>query len=184
MTGLGALRLGLVALFCAVAMPAIGQERSIPPQVLTISTERLFVETAFGDRLTSLIEEDARALARENRQIEAELTAEERELTEQRPTVPVAEFQVLAEAFDAKVQRIRAEQDAKSRDIQTKRDAGRQQFLSDIIPILSEIVRERGALVILDRRDVFLSADSVDITDEAIRRINAALGDGSAAEGD
>ena len=32
---------------------------------------------------------------------------------------------------------------------------------------------ERGALIVLDRRDVFLSADRIDITDEAIERVNA-----------
>ena len=43
-----------------------------------------------------------------------------------------------------------------------------------IAALISEIVRERGALIVLDRRDVFLSADRIDITDDAIARINAA----------
>jgi Skp family chaperone for outer membrane proteins len=45
------------------------------------------------------------------------------------------------------------------------------------------VVRERNAAVILDRRNVFLSAESVDITQEAIERIDAQLGDGTGAEG-
>ncbi len=42
------------------------------------------------------------------------------------------------------------------------------------MPVLSDLVRERGAVVVLDRRDVFLSADAIDITDEAIARLNTA----------
>ena len=47
-------------------------------------------------------------------------------------------------------------------------------IFNDIAALISEIVRERGALIVLDRRDVFLSADRIDITDDAIARINAA----------
>jgi hypothetical protein len=90
----------------------------------------------------------------------------------------VAEFRALADAFDEKVQRIRTEQDAKARELQELREQQRQTFLRRISPILAEIVRERGALAVLGRRTVLLSADSIDITDEAISRINAALDGG------
>ena len=36
-------------------------------------------------------------------------------------------------------------------------------------------MRERGAVIVLDLRDVFLSADQIDITEEAIERVNATL---------
>ena len=41
--------------------------------------------------------------------------------------------------------------------------------------IISEIVRDKGAVVVIDRRDVFLSADRIDITDEAIELVNETL---------
>lgn len=163
----------VAALFVAQAAPA--QQSA---QVLTIDQDRLFAETDFGDRVAASLAEEANALSTENRRIEAELTVEERELTELRPTLSLEEFQALANAFDEKVQQIRIEQDAKSRELQAKTEERRQQFFTQIVPILGQIVRERGALVIMNRRDVFLSADSIDITDEAISRINASLGDG------
>lgn len=163
----------VAALFVAQAAPA--QQSA---QVLTIDQDRLFAETDFGDRVAASLAEEANALSTENRRIEAELTVEERELTELRPTLSLEEFQALANAFDEKVQQIRIEQDAKSRELQAKTEERRQQFFTQIVPILGQIVRERGALVIMNRRDVFLSADSIDITEEAISRINASLGDG------
>jgi len=94
-------------------------------------------------------------------------------LTDQRASLPPDEFRALADEFDTDVQRIRAEQDEKARLITRERETARQQFVGDAAGIISGIVRERGALVVLDRRDVFLSADRIDITDEAIERINA-----------
>ena len=155
--------------------PILAQEAAlnVPPPILTIDQDRLFTETRVGAEATSQLEADAAALARENAEIEAGLIERERQLTERRPTLPPEEFRALADAFDADVQRVRGEQDEKARALNRAREAARQSFFSGIGSIISDIVRERGALVVLDRRDVFLSADRIDITDEAIARINA-----------
>lgn len=170
-----------------VAGRAAGQQTQaleLPPPVLTVDGERLFSGSAFGRRVAAEVEQAARDLAAENREIEAALRAEESDLTTRRATLAPEEFRALANAFDEKVQRIRAEQDDKERAITQMRDKGREELLGRIAPILSDIVRERGSLVVLDRRDVFLSADSIDITDEAIRRIDAAMGDEPGATSD
>ncbi len=146
---------------------------NIPPPVLTIDQDRLFAETRPGATISDELEAQARALADENARIEAELVERERKLTEDRPNIEPATFRELADAFDAEVQRIRAEQDQKAREINRAREAARQRFFNEIAGVISDIVRERGALIVLDRRDVFLSADRIDITDEAIERVNA-----------
>lgn len=147
---------------------------NLPPPILTIDQDRLVAETIAGAQIADELEARAAALADENARIEAELVERERELTELRPDLTAEEFRRLADLFDADVQRIRAEQDEKAREINLARDEARQAFLNEAASIISAIVRERRALVVLDRRDVFLSADSIDITDEAVRRINAA----------
>lgn len=153
-------------------------QEAAPSPILVIDQERLLEESAFGVALRARLEDAARALAAENRQIEADLGAEERELTERRPTLPVEEFRALADEFDAKVQRLREEQDAKSDALTQMSDEGRRQFFSLLAPVLSGVLRERGAVLLIDRRNAILSADSIDITDEAIARIDAAIGTG------
>ena len=140
--------------------------------VLVIDQDRLFSETQLGARAQEELEASAQELANENQRIEAELIARERELTELRPTLPPEEFRELADEFDARVERIRTEQDEKARDLNRARDDARQAFFQDVAGIISGIVREKGAVVVIDRRDVFLSADRIDITDEAIERVN------------
>lgn len=149
--------------------------------VLVIRQDRLFGTSAFGKASQARLDAASAALIAENRRIEGELEAEERALTDRRATLPTAEFRVLADAFDEKVERICAEQDAKSRELARSRDEDRQRFIESALPVLAELLRDRGAAVIIDQQAVFLSIDTVDITDEAVARIDARIGDGSGA---
>lgn len=150
--------------------------------ILTIDSDRLFLESAWGQRLIAQVQADTEAFNAENRQLEAALTEEERSLTERRPTMEVEDFRAEAEAFDTKVQAIRAAQDAKQRNLQQTLNQGREGFLNEATPILARLMLESGAAVIVDRRSVILSAGAIDITDAAIDAIDAAIGDGSALQ--
>lgn len=170
----------LVAMM-AVAMhlasfPVAAQDvLQVLPPVLILDQERLFESSAIAVRISEEAERRTAALDRENRRIDAELVKEELGLTERRASLDPNEFRRLADEFHEKVQAIRAEQDAKTVELQRFRNEDRQEFLVRIRPILTEIARERGAIVVLDRRSVLLSAESIDITDEAIWRINEAF---------
>ena len=169
-----------------VAFPTLAQDQTDLPlgqlrsPVLIIDTERVFAESLFGLRIAAQVQADSEALVTENRRIEAALTEEERSLTVRRPTMTVEAFRTEADAFDERVQGIRRAQDAKQRALQDGIVTGRDQFLQAATPILGQIMQESAAAVILDRRSVFLGIGTIDITDQAIDRIDAAIGDGSA----
>ncbi len=170
------LAFAFATLLAGVGAPAaVAQDDTvtIPSPILTIDQDRLLSETRSGAALSKDVEDRAAALSEENARIEADLIERERSLTEQRPSLTPEEFRALADAFNDDVSRIRAEQDEKARAVARAQEEAQQQFLSQAAGIISDIVREEGALIVLDRRDVFLSADRIDITDEAIARINA-----------
>lgn len=185
--GLGPLgRLALAFLVMAgLAWPgpqaqAQGLSAGVPQsEVLVVEPDRLFAESAFGRRLSSEIEAEGTQIAAENRRIEAELTSEERDLTDRRAALPIEEFRALADAFDEKVQRLRREQDAKARALGTRTEEAQGRFLVAVQPVLAALMQEAGAVAILERRAVFLSADLIDITDLAITQLDARIGDGS-----
>ena len=147
--------------------------------ILTVAPEALYTQSDFGQRIAREIEEESLAIAAQNRSIEAELTAEERELTELRDTLAPTEFRARAEAFDEKVQRLRREQDEKARAVGTRNEEARRALLTAAQPILLQVMVESGAVAVLDRRVVLLSVDSVDITEQAILRVNAEFGEGA-----
>ncbi len=169
----------LVVLTCVWGWkPAAAQQRStVQSHVVVVDQERLFSETVFGLRLSKELEAASIALAEENRRIEQMLINEERALTEQRPTMAPEAFREAADAFDARVTEVRTAQDRKARIIVERRDVERRAFLDAALPVLGGLMAEYGAYVILDQRQVFLSDDRVNVTDEAIALIDAALGE-------
>jgi Skp family chaperone for outer membrane proteins len=172
------------ALGLSAAAPAAAQEALPQSPVLTLDEERLFTGSAFGKRVLAELMAAERELAAENRALEEELVAAERALTEQRPTTPPDVFRGLADAFDARVQQVRQTQDAKARELARRRDAERQRFFEAAVPVLGDLAREAGAVAILSRQAIILSFDRIDVTDAAIARLDATLGDGREPDAD
>lgn len=149
--------------------------------ILTIDSDRVFLESEFGRRVAAEIEEQGTALSIENRQIEADLEAEEQELTLKRAAMTPEAFRSLADDFDEKVQTIRRAQAAKSRALNALLDEEREVFLTAAGPVLERLMRSAGAGVILERRSVFVSASAIEITDAAIDLLNETIGSGETA---
>ncbi len=167
--------LRLLVLSCALAAPAAAQEGGIA----VVDQERMFRQSAFGERVRSEIDRRSEALAAENRRIEAELVAEERALTDLRPSLEPEEFRARARAFDEKVRGIRAEQDAKARALAGYQEEAQQDFAARVAPVLSQLLEEIDASILLDRRVVLSAAEEADVTGRAVARIDAAIGDGT-----
>lgn len=169
----------LACLANGVAAQSPGEPQPSRPSVVLVDINRLYVESLLGQRLEAEYLEAEEALAGENRQIEEQLTAEERSLTERRPTMDAEDFRAEAEAFDVRVQEIRAAQDAKETVVVQSRAENFRMFRQTVAPILGEIMQARGASIVLEQGTAILWADGADITLEAIERVNATLGDGA-----
>ncbi len=172
-----ALALTWLALFWIGPAVQAQQLGLVQSPILTIESDRLFSDSAYGKRAARELEAESAVLAAENRRIEAELTAEERALTDQRAELEAEAFRVLADAFDEKVQGIRREQESKARDLAQRGELRRVEFFRSARPVLENLMQESGASVILERSSVFLSANVTDVTDLAITRIDRVLQD-------
>jgi len=169
----------LIAFLSAVSavVPQAGVAQSNLHSILILDPEQLYLKSAFGLRVAAELEARSVDLRAENGRIEAELALEEKELSEQRPSLDPVKFRELADAFDARVEEIRARQSGKNDDLNNWVEQERQAFFQKTLPVLIEITREMNASVILDRRTVFLASDNIDITELAVIKVNAALGD-------
>jgi Skp family chaperone for outer membrane proteins len=180
--------IGMRAAFCvtallSAAMPSLAQETVAPallPQaaVLVLDQDRLFGESRFGKAVLARHQQAIEALQAENRRIETALEAEERDLTERRSKLPSAEFKNLAVEFDTKAEGIRKAQTAKSDDIKASLEAEQRRFVQTVRPVLDGLMRDVGALVIIDARAVIYSQSGVDVTAIAISRLDDVLGEG------
>jgi Skp family chaperone for outer membrane proteins len=153
------------------------QAQGVP--ILTIDQERLFAESLFGRAALARLKASEDALVAENLRIEAALEVEERDLTARRAVLPAAEFRALADAFDAKVEGVRAAQRAKYTDLTAAHEADKRVFLQAAVPIIGQLMQEQGAVAVMDKATIFLSLQRIEITDLAIVRLDAAIGDGT-----
>ena len=169
----------LLSAVLAFAAPVHGQEAAAPSSVLTVDLEKIARESDYGQRVNGLYQAEILTLQSQAKQVEAELIAEEQDLVAQRDIVSPEEFKELSKAFDRKVVAIREDQNSKQSELQAKQREDQRNLLRLIAPILYEIVSARGASVLIDRRNIVLDLSSVDITDEAIAKMNETLGDGS-----
>lgn len=184
MRGLHAsLRGGLAAALSLLLMlgpPALAQDNAlVRSPILSLDQDRMFAQSDFGKRFETELQADGSLLEAENRRIEAALEAEEKDLTARRPAMSADAFRALADAFDTKVQRIRTEQTAKARALGERTEQAQRQFIEAARPVIEALMVDAGAVVIIDPRSVVISRAAIDVTDEAIRRINARLGGGS-----
>ncbi|RNF33764.1 OmpH family outer membrane protein [Paracoccus methylarcula] len=157
----------------------IPQDMGAP--VLTVDQEQLFAGSAWGQRAKAELEEEGGKIEAENERLAQQLSDEEAELTRKRETTDPAEFRKLAEAFDARATEIRRERAQIVQELSARNDAERNNFFQAALPIMGEVMQRRGAVVVLDRRTVFVSLSAIDITEELIAELDKRIGEGPAA---
>ncbi len=145
--------------------------------ILVIDPERLFESSTLGRRMLAEHQAQREALAAANEDLAAELEAEEQRLTDIRADTDPEEFRDMADAFDDRVQQIRADSERRVRDLERARERLPAQFLSQVEQIILDEMRAAGGVVLLDQRSVIFRAAAVDITDRAISRIDAEFGE-------
>ncbi|SHG23388.1 OmpH family outer membrane protein [Cognatishimia maritima] len=164
-----------------VGAQAEAQSRPLPPSsVLIIDSERLYAESAFGKRVLAEQQAEAAVLAAEYRRIEAELSEEEQMLTDKRSEMSPEDFRMVADAFDTRVEGIREAQQQRENDLIALGDSERQRFFAQLGPVLEAVLRESGALVVLEKRTVFASSSALDVTDRVLEQADLIIGDGAA----
>ncbi len=148
------------------------------PGIVVVDQEALYSQSLFGQRVQASYLAESSALAEENRRMEAELSEEEQRLTDLRPTLEPSEFRELAQSFDDRVNEARQSQDRKARSLSERQNAERQTFFAAVLPVLQQLMQERGASAMFDRRALLISLGNLDITADAINEIDTVLGDG------
>jgi Skp family chaperone for outer membrane proteins len=143
------------------------------PGFLFLNQERILTGSRAGQALLAEEEAARDKLRAEARGIDTAFEAEEKRLTELRPTLPPEEFRAMADAFDARVVEARREQDERSTALAQEFDQRRRQFYARVAPILVMLMDRHGAQAIFDENSVLLADQSINITEEVVAEIDA-----------
>lgn len=167
---------GAMAATVAIMNPVIAQEAQSP--IMVVDFERVFNETAYGQRLTAELNVERDRVQAENDRLADELLAEESALTEARSSMEPEAFRLAAEAFNERAQSVRASRETEQNRLVALRDAERAQFIERIQPLINTMMLDRGAFVAMDRRSVIRAIGSANATEDVIAAIDSTLGDG------
>jgi len=160
----------------------IGEARSLP--ILLLDQERLLRGSKLGQAFLKESRDKELRLVERRRRIDSELEAEEKRLTDLRDETPAEDFRKLADAFDEKVVRLRAEQEQASVELTQELDDSRKRFFQQAAPVITSIMQEFGALVVMEQRNVLVSVNGLNITNRAIAQLDSRFNVEPARESD
>lgn len=140
-----------------------------------LDQDRLLSESILGQQLQARLRAAERALEAENAALIRLLAAEERELTDLRPTLSPEDFRARADTFDARVEDIRAERERLSQSLARQYEADVQAFFATALPVLDRLMSDDGLIALLHPDVLIIGVEWLDITDRAIARLDASL---------
>jgi hypothetical protein len=163
-----------MALISSLSSSAVGQNRIINKStVLVLSQDDLFKKSVAGRALLKVFEEKQALLFSEASKVEQDFILEEQKLTDQRLIVAPADFQVLADEFDSKVEKMRKFRTNKDKKLQQDFIRWRKKFVQIVLPIVRELMAQYEASVVIDTINRGLIYDqNIDVTDIIIKRLD------------
>ena len=161
-------------LLSSLSSSAVGQNRVInKSSVLVLSQDDLFKKSVAGRALLKAFEEKQALLFSEASKVEQDFILEEQKLTDQRLILAPADFQVLADEFDSKVEKMRKFRTNKDKKLQQDFIRWRKKFVQIVLPIVRELMAQYEASLVIDTINRGLIYDqTIDVTDIIIKRLD------------
>jgi Skp family chaperone for outer membrane proteins len=165
----------LIALAIAMGAGPARAQPVPPPVIIIVDITQILRESKAAKDIQGQIDQQTSGYSKEVAQQENELQKMRDELERQRT--------ILApDAFSAKTREFQQRFDALDRNVQAKRQGLQQSFNdamskveSAALQIIADIAKERGATLVLAKAAVMFEADGLDITAEAISRLDKKL---------
>jgi Skp family chaperone for outer membrane proteins len=168
-------KLKLFLIFSALLICSVEASEDFKGKILYLNQNKVYSDSIFGKNLEQMFREESKKLKDQNSQLTKELEIEEQRLTNEREGMPLDEFKILAQSFNARVEKVRQEQKVKSDTLKYKLEEERKYFFSAVYPLLLEFVTKTNATGILDSSVVIVGNSKLDVTNEVILIINDKL---------
>lgn len=163
---------GLVMIVLAVALPVSAQQMNIA----VIDVQRVVTESDPGKQALQKLKELQDAKIDEGRALQQELASMQEQMSKQRFTLSEERLAELNTQMEDKQIALQRFQDDAERELDESRRRELGGLEGRIIPVINEIGAERGFTLIFNKfqSGLVYADDTVDITDDVIRRFNTA----------
>lgn len=167
----------LALTFAPLGAPVRAQTATQAPAavIILVDSQQILAESAAGKSLRAQIESYRKKFQADLSKREEDLRKQEAELKRQRTLLSPEAFEERRKAFEQQVTGVQREIQERNKSFETALTDARKQLLTALEPIFADIMKEYGANLMLDQNQVVLGATSLDITQEAIRRLDTKL---------
>lgn len=175
---------GALSIGAAIAQTAPAAAPAAQSQVVVVDFERLRSQaTAWADmqqKLKTLVEQKTNEFRTQNQAAATQFETEGRALApllQGQTSQQIAANPALKTRVEAQIRReneLRQKQQLFEYSVQATTQRADQQLMQTLDPIIDQIMTQRGALIVVDRSQIAKARSSVDITQDAVTRFNAA----------
>lgn len=143
--------------------------------VAILDVQRILHEAKAGQAIQTEIRNREQALKNEIEKRENALLAADQQLAQQRATLSQEEFAKKRNEIRQQLAEVRKYAQAQKAAIVEVAQRGEAQIGQALVEVVKAIAKERGISLVLNRAQVVMFPDQLDITEEALERINARL---------
>ena len=140
-----------------------------------IDINKILADANAAVKAAEEIEEIAIEIENEIKSSDEEIIKEQNLLIESQSIMAPEAFEAKRIEYESKIQTYNSERQSKLMKIDELIAISRNDILNAIKPILEEISNEKGITIILEKTSIMLNAEKMDITNEALKRLNKSL---------
>ena len=165
-----------IALMAGVAAPAVAQVIE-GAKIIVLDQRLLFEQSAAGQDGVRQLKPLDDALGAKIKGYQDQFQKEEEALGQIRSKAVVSEEEFKKKAIDIQRREANAndEVNKKKADLQRSQQYVNAQIVQALQPIMEDVMKARGANIVMERGNVVLAAPSVDVTKDVIQKLNAKL---------
>lgn len=167
----------------AVALPAAAQTAA--PKIAVIDVQKLVVESAAGKEAQGRVKKIVDSKEADSEKLQKELQALQQRLTDQGPSMTDDKREQLNKEYQEKGISYKRFQDDAQRQVQEAQQRELSDLEKRVLPVINTVGKEKGYTLIFNKFApgmLVYADDSVDITDDVLRRFNTQVTAPSAKE--
>lgn len=167
--------LGLVAvLFLGLAAPAFGQKIETP-KIGIVDVQRVLSEAKAAKGIRPEIERLRKDFQDQVRDQEKALRKAEQDLSQERALLSRDAFNEKRRAFSERASQAQRDVQERRKQLDEAFNKTKNEILNSLVDVAQEVARAKGLNIVMEKRFVFISAKTLDITNDVLKALDKRL---------
>lgn len=163
-----------VALALGLSFSVVAAQAA-PAVILVVDTQAVFAQSKAGQSIRTQYEEQAKKIMADGKKTDDALQADAKKLQEERALLSQDDLQKRFQSLQQRTGEFQQSIQIKQQGLQVGVQRAEAQVEAALRPIFAEIMKEKGATLLLDQAVVLAGGADLDISAEVLKRLDAKL---------